>query len=1444
MQITIENFIRHYCVRKKDQVLNPPQHALRDFVFPRNSQLHFIHKDGTEVGIMATNPLLLNHSKGKVVSEFVPEYTVEDSSTFKRVSMDKKEPIRDYMRRNKGILNAKTAKSDMLADKNLVVTNYGLMEENVNYYTNKREWWFRFQNYWGSIFQSISQRVLTNRRNHFIVIDVPEVMPSVSQFRKFEVSDADQNIDKIANSERMLIAQFWLWFAGSNRSLIPRDPNVLNRLFFVLKWHDKWICFQLPTIAQNMKSATNLRGSWDQVRMQKNFIVMLLTLPFGAVDNIAYEDDEDEASDAPLDQEEVASIRQDMTDDTLLLSEDSNDPKDMVKAKLAQAFDNMDIAIAAENDVDHLDKKRNKKADSLLDQLEEVNVNVADSVESASPDNEQTILKDDAGTPINSISREDLLIDYKEYQPKELNLEEKFNEHLNDYIVKGNVTPQQKTRLEKIARRYKEIPDPKTGVGSLEVAARIDPKKLLISKEEKFVEKINMVNDQSMLKSTLLTFDRRYINDIMHKDVYNAVLSFQRRGIAVQNYQVKRVTQLGDDYEVHSVKLVPIEGEPSTVTFKIPIVDDYGVFQSRGVKNRMAKQRVDVPIRKIGPDEVALTSYMSKMFVERCQFVAYSREKWLKGQLLELGGTNNGVKVSFGNVFRNTEDTPLIYSQFARSIKRLRFNDYDLNFDCNKLDEFFGKEVVKAFGATRPTQILLGKGANTLLVLSKAGIVHECSIDQKKNVELGRLEDFIGLDSTKAPMDCADLNVVSKNIPIGVVLAYYMGLGNLLKTLKVEHRFIEKNTRGTVFNDDAIVIEFADGRLVIEKYDYKAQLVLAGFNRYHKHIKPFNMVEFDKKSVYGNVFAGAGLPARYLREFNILRDMWIDPITEEELKSMGEPTDFVMLLMRSVELLEKDMHPAAMERAYQRDRGYERISGMVYGEMIKSIRAYDSTPVRAKAKVSMNPEAVWMKIIGDETTAPIEESNPIHSLKDVERVVYRGEGGRSSRTMNSQSRMFSPTAIGVDSEATVDNGDAGTIRFLTANPNYRSLRGTINVLDTFDESVNSTCLNTSTLLAPAADTDDPKRRNFISIQNSRTTNSEGSHLCPTRTGYEYVLPWRTSDLYATIAREEGIVTRVTEHAIVVKYKSGKEATVELGKRDGKWAGKIIPHNVITEFKEGQKVKEGDAIAYNPMFFTTDKLGGNLAFKTGVLARIGLIEDEFTNEDSSEIYSVFADKLTTKNCEVRTIEVAFDKDVFELVKVGEKVDYDSLLCVLRNNIEGVVDQYSSTSLEALKDVNSTSPRAKYNGVVTDVSAVYVGDVEEMSPTLQAIVGNTDRKLYKKAKDLNKERVTGQMKVGSRQDGKILNPKTVLIMITIDISQEMGIGSKVVYGHQMKSVVSNVFNEEFTTQDGVPYWGKFSYTSYIKRIVESTLKAGICNSFSVAISEAACEIYEKE
>lgn len=1450
----LDRYIRKYCVRRKEQVLRPPVFNLDEFILPRNSHLHFLDVD-EEMGIKPDNPLLTYTKGNKVIPFCITGYSgdIKSDGVFVTYKKTLKPLVLDYYKRHPEFVNPMFGKAALLQNKNLMVTNYAPMELNYNYYNKPFAWWVRFQNRFNSIFENIEKSMKEDNRTHFILLDAPSLIPSISQLQRFESEQNNSNVKRIANSERMIIAQLWNWFAGLD-TIFPKERSTLERLFFIFRYQNRWMCFNLSMLRGFMRTDEDNTG-WDENRIKRNMLLMFVNFVYGEEgDLVEVEDDKDI-------EEEIVSNSKRTTEDLTDVSMQVSQQKD-IKGELLDAFNILD-------DVENRSAEEETLIanEALLSNLEQINNAAIDDLDDINEETPESVQADNDVPGVVSNEEVAAVLTYAGYTPKSsINHQEMFNEHAKNITLKGGLTPQQMKRMEKIADSYNTIPDPITGKGTLREAAFIDPNDLKINKEETFAEDIHGVVDPTMYKSTLVNFDQKYIKNVLNKDVFNAVLAIQRHGIAVKDYKVERVKKLGDEYDLHTVKLIPLEGGESTISFKIPVVDHNGYFQSRGVKLTMKKQRVDVPIRKISPDEVALTSYMSKMFVERSQFAAYSSERWLKQELVTLN--NPDVKINWGSSSSVVEGNPYDhpdaedregkltkkkkaytnkqaprpYTQLARMVSSIEVKGYTLYFNVHQLEKNFGAEVVKAFEGTRNKQILLGKGNNTLLVLTNDGEVWESRIDKDESKFIGTIYDLIGIDTKNKPFDCAELNVVGKTIPLGFILGYYIGLGNLLKLLEVEHRLVPKGTRGLTAEKDEVIISFNDQHLIVNVKDYKTQLIISGFNRYKNHIKNYSLYDFDKPSVYGSVLNDVGLPARYQRELSILREMWIDPITEEELKRMGEPTDFVMLLIRAAELLEFDQHPDEMDRAYMRDRGFERFSGFVYDEMIKAIRVYDSNPIRSKAKLTLNPEAVWMSIITDETVCPVEESNPVHNLKDAEIVVYRGTGGRSSRTMNMQSRSYTKASIGVDSECSVDNGDAGTVRFLTANPNYNSLRGTINEIEAYDETVNSSCLNTSMLLAAYSDIDDMKRRNFVHIQNSRTTNSEGAHIAPVRTGYERVLPYRTADLYATMAKDDGTVKSITENAITVVYKSGEEVVVELGKRDGKWAGKIIPHQVITNLKEGQKVTKGSPIAYNPMFFDIDKLGGTLYYKAGVLARVGLVETEFTFEDSSEISLNFANKLGTKNCVERFITVTFDQEISELVKIGDKVDYDTTLMIMQNNIGGVENRFTDESLEALRDISRLTPRAKNTGVVTAIDCVYVGEYEDMSDSLQSLVSSSDRKLFKKAKDMGREKVTGQKKVGERFNGQILEPNTVVIRIVIDVNQDMSVGSKLVFSHQMKSVVSNLFDEDFTTEDGQSYDALFSYTSFIKRIVNSGILNGILNTYLVENGRRMCEIYD--
>jgi hypothetical protein len=98
-----------------------------------------------------------------------------------------------------------------------------------------------------------------------------------------------------------------------------------------------------------------------------------------------------------------------------------------------------------------------------------------------------------------------------------------------------------------------------------------------------------------------------------------------------------------------------------------------------------------------------------------------------------------------------------------------------------------------------------------------------------------------------------------------------------------------------------------------------------------------------------------------------------------------------------------------------------------------------------------------------------EDINPIQNLKEQEIVTYVGNGGRDKDSLNKKSRAFHINDIGLISEATVDSSDTGVNVYMSANPNLKSMRGTV---DLDKEKTSSNLLSTSIMCSVGAMHDD------------------------------------------------------------------------------------------------------------------------------------------------------------------------------------------------------------------------------------------------------------------------------------------------------------------------------------------------------------------------------------
>ena len=369
--------------------------------------------------------------------------------------------------------------------------------------------------------------------------------------------------------------------------------------------------------------------------------------------------------------------------------------------------------------------------------------------------------------------------------------------------------------------------------------------------------------------------------------------------------------------------------------------------------------------------------------------------------------------------------------------------------------------------------------------------------------------------------------------------------------------------------------------------------------------------------------------------------------------------------------------------------------------------------------------------------------------------------------------------------------------------------------------------------------------NFITIQHGQGIAAKGYKPTPLRTGYERIIPQRTTDLFADTAKQAGEVKKVTKDAITVEYEDGSTQIVELGRRFGTAAGEVYPHSVVTRLQAGDKFKSGDAIAYNENFFSPDPLDPNtVLWKAGVLVRTAIMEATDTYEDSSVISERIAEELSTNKTHVRYLFFDFDQTVKNLVNVGDAVDPESILCTIEDSVTADNDLFSEDALDTLRLLSANTPRAKYSGTVERIEILYYGDKEDMSDSLRALVNQSDKELARRRKALGKKPVTGSVNDSIRIGKQVLELDSLVIKVYITHAVGAAQGDKAVFGNQLKTVFARVMSGVNRTEAGEDLDAIFGYQSISNRIVHSPEVMGTTNTLMRLLSKRVAKIYKGE
>lgn len=1010
-------------------------------------------------------------------------------------------------------------------------------------------------------------------------------------------------------------------------------------------------------------------------------------------------------------------------------------------------------------------------------------------------------------------------------------------ERANEMVEAGRMSGQEFKRMSALATRYTTIPAP-DGEGTLQDYMQIDPK--VLSVDSVRMPDMESVVDKKMLKSTLMDFEKRYIGEVMGKDVVNFSMSLQGAGFAVLDIKRNRDVDYANDLEEYSIKVQPADGKVSTIKFTLPRVQQDGTYKANGVKYRMAIQPGDLPIRKVLAGRVALTSYYGKNFVSRSERTVHDYGNWLAKRLIAAGMEKESIihNVHFGDYYKKSYVVPRVYSGISMRMSGFEAKGFTFNFDYAKADEFSPNNLADY---KKDGTIVIAKNREGVkLLLDDTGIMFKRTT-KGTMAAIGMMEEFLDFDG-RPPVDMAELGIMGKTIPVGIVLGYHLGLNGLLKKLKVKARWVPRGKRVEHSNDEFVIV-FKDETLILSRTSPLSSIIMSGFNMYRNQIRDYNSHELNKPDAYRRLLNSVGLTAqRYGKELDLMNDMFIDHVTLSILRDMKEPTNLVDLYIRACDMLTKDEHPEEVDPEFMRYRGYERVGGMVYAELVRSVRQYRRMPGGKDKKLSLHPKAVWMNIAKDASNSLVEEINPIVELKQQELVTFSGSGGRSAQSMTAKARVYSKNNVGTISESGVDSGKVGINTYLSSDPKFSDVRGRTERYDK-DEDSMVRVMSTSANLAPFSDRADGKRISFISIQQGSSLGSVGYRPMPISTGMDKVIAQRASS-YAYTAPFDGSVKSVEDEYLTVTSKDGKdEHVIYIGTHFGVVSGTHVPQRIICDVKSGHKFKKGDVLAFNEAFFERDSFDVNqVQYKMGFIVPTTFLESADTLEDSSAIHKSLADKMAMELTTLNTVSVDFDAVVGELVKEGTKLSVNDILCTLTDEASSDgSDRFDAASLDILDGYSATTPKTKTAGLVERIEVVYYGDKENMSDSLRKIVNASDKRLAEIAKRTGdgSRPTSGRVSTPIRVGGVPLVENSAIIKIFVTKKYRTGSGSKGVFSNQLKTVYGSVYNGNNRTLSGIPILAKFAYQSLANRIL---LDADIWGTGNMLLLVKSKQVYK--
>lgn len=913
-----------------------------------------------------------------------------------------------------------------------------------------------------------------------------------------------------------------------------------------------------------------------------------------------------------------------------------------------------------------------------------------------------------------------------------------------------------------------------------------------------------------------------------HHNVKRMIDSLSMSGYTVEVTETFPVVDVANDNTMYKITVKPPKGPKKTISLLIPNIAEDGTLRQGNSVMYPRKQAVDIPIKKISKSEVTVSSFYGKLFFKR-GLNQNSQAKRINKFL-----SNTYKMVIKGEYKVYDVKLPYLYSLIGRETASFLHGPIIFNFNYNIRNSseiislLKGKELEDI---EKGKYIVIGNSHTTIYLTDYDDFIY--SYKNGKYEKISTLKEFLQIPDL--PPEFIQTKIMGEKVPLILIMLQKLTLKEIFALVDVKPKEIKSVKEAR----DGWVLRFKDRILLFPEDNIEAMLLIGGLTMF-KFIKDMNYTDFISIRVLDEILAKGEYQSRLIREFVNMYNLFVDPLTRDILEDIKEPTTFLGLLRRTVELLKDDFVSDVNKIDGYVYKGHDRISGIIYNLLAKNIASEVHSLGVRRTFNSIAPYEVVSLLSTDSTTLAYADTNPIATLKQPENVTILGKFGRTKETVTMKAREFHHTSVGIVSESTKESGNVGMDFYISATPMLNDANGVLS--EPKDGSFDyANVYSTSASLAPYAFSEDGKRTLFIPVQKEHVRSCKALTTMPLMTGYEYVMPYRVSNKYCRMSPDKGVVVSKTKSKITIDFKTlGKKSFSIKDWYTKDNGGKAYCHYMTSDLKKGDKVDKGDAIVYTTGFFQKDLFNPKrLVFKTGVKTYVKIVESDTTYEDSCVLAKDYANKLSSDVSYVKNITVTGNINLDFLISIGDHTEYSTRLASFVENKGDVETSISKETREFLNELETTAPKAKAYGEVTDIHVYYNMDLEDMSKTVREKVELYDKNMV--------DTFGHKGRVGDSfvMKGKPLQPNSVVFVVYITKSFHHENGSKIILSNQLKATEATQFDEMYALgEDGTetPIDVEFNSTSVAARIVPSFEQILAINTIMYELTDKVIEMWD--